>query len=127
MRQSKPGNETRKIVRMISLRFPPKELSPNARPHWAKLAKAKRSYRMECFIDAKRQGIKKLATQKPLTISLVFYPPDRRRRDWDNMLAAAKSGLDGLADALGVDDRNWKLSFSVSPEPLDRVSVEISA
>lgn len=111
---------------MIYLSFPPKELSPNARLHWRKVAQAKGSYRMECFIDARKQGIKKLAANGPLKIALVFYPPDNRRRDWDNMLAAMKSGLDGLSDALGVDDRNWKLSFSVSPEPMNRVSVEIT-
>lgn len=111
---------------MILLPFPPKELSPNARLHWAKTAKAKKSYRMECFIEAKRQGIIKQSTNKPIKVSLVFYPPDQRKRDWDNMLAAAKSGLDGLADALGVDDRHWWLSFSVSKEPKNQVSVEIT-
>lgn len=113
---------------MIFLPFPPKELSPNARLHWAKTAKAKKIYRLECFIEAKLQGITKLDDpKKPINVSLVFYPPDKRKRDWDNALAAAKAGLDGLADALGVDDRNWKLSFSVSPEPKNQVSVEITA
>jgi crossover junction endodeoxyribonuclease RusA len=111
---------------MIYLSFPPAILSPNARPHWRRLAAAKKAYRMECFIDAKRQGIKKITPAGPITVSLVFYPPDKRQRDWDNMLAAAKSGLDGLADALGVDDRNFQLVYHVSPEPKNRVEVEIS-
>jgi crossover junction endodeoxyribonuclease RusA len=33
-----------------------------------------------------------------------FCPPDKRKRDLDNLLARMKAGLDGLADALGVDD-----------------------
>jgi crossover junction endodeoxyribonuclease RusA len=32
----------------------------------------------------------------------------------DNMLASMKSGLDGLADAMGVDDSRWKISMEVS-------------
>jgi hypothetical protein len=34
--------------------------------------------------------------------------PDKRWRDADNCLAAAKSALDGLADALMVNDRMFQ-------------------
>jgi hypothetical protein len=34
--------------------------------------------------------------------------PDKRMRDADNCLAAAKAALDGLADALQVNDRNFQ-------------------
>lgn len=67
----------------------------------------------------------KMASSEKVKVSLVFYPPDKRKRDWDNMLAACKSGLDGLADAMGVDDRNWELSFTVASEIKNMVSVEI--
>ena len=110
---------------IIYLRFPPKGLSPNARLYWAIVAKIKKSYRYECYIEAVKQGAKKITTPKRLEVALVFYPPDKRRRDWDNMLAAIKSGLDGLSDAIGVDDRHWDLSFTVSDETKNIVSVEI--
>ena len=112
---------------MISLflPFPPKELSPNARLHWAKVAKEKKAYRYECFVYAKQQSVPWINARKPLSVSLIFYPPDRRNRDWDNMLASIKSGLDGLSDAIGVDDKNWKISFSVSDEMLNKVGVSI--
>ena len=32
--------------------------------------------------------------------------------DLDNCLARMKSGLDGLADVLGVDDKHWTLTIS---------------
>ena len=32
------------------------------------------------------------------------YAKDRRRRDEDGMLSSLKSTLDGIADAMGVDD-----------------------
>ena len=46
-----------------------------------------------------------------LHISIEFCPPDRQRRDLDNMLSSNKATLDGLSDALGVDDSNWTLTL----------------
>jgi crossover junction endodeoxyribonuclease RusA len=34
--------------------------------------------------------------------------PDKRHRDADNCLAASKAGLDGVADALIVDDKRFQ-------------------
>lgn len=48
-----------------------------------------------------------------MVFSIEFCPPDRRRRDDDNMLAAFKAGRDGVADALGVDDNKFATSFEV--------------
>ena len=110
---------------LIYLPFPPRGLSPNARLGWRTVAKIKKIYRLECFIEAKKQRLMKLSTSERLNVALIFYPPDKRRRDWDNMLAAIKSGLDGLSDAIGVDDRHWDLSFTVSNETKNAVSVEI--
>jgi crossover junction endodeoxyribonuclease RusA len=35
----------------------------------------------------------------------------------DNLLASMKAGLDGLADALGVDDSRWRLLIEMG-EPV---------
>jgi hypothetical protein len=43
-----------------------------------------------------------------IPISLLFMTPDKRKRDADNMLAASKSLLDGVAQALKVDDSRFK-------------------
>ena len=40
-----------------------------------------------------------------LALSLTFCPPDRRRRDLDNLLAAMKADFDGVSQALGIDDQ----------------------
>ncbi len=45
-------------------------------------------------------------------LDITFYPPDRRKRDLDNMLGAIKYGLDGIAKASGVDDYGWSLTIS---------------
>ena len=49
--------------------------------------------------------------EKGLHLRITFHPPDNRRRDLDGMLSAIKSGLDGLSDALGVDDSKWALTI----------------
>lgn len=89
----------------ITLGWPPKELSPNARVHWAKLAAVKKAYRVACGWQTKEQGARLGATDRPMRLELEFYKPNRRAMDRDNLLARMKSGLDGVCDALGVDDR----------------------
>jgi len=39
---------------------------------------------------------------------ITFIQPDRRARDRDNLLAACKPMLDGVADALGVNDSQFE-------------------
>jgi crossover junction endodeoxyribonuclease RusA len=93
----------------LTLPWPPSSLSPNARQHWRAHAKAKASYRTACAYHARMQGAKQIEAQR-MAVRLRFVPPDRRRRDLDNLIASMKSGLDGLADVLGVDDSRWQLA-----------------
>jgi crossover junction endodeoxyribonuclease RusA len=86
----------------VLLPWPPKVLSPNARAHWATRSKAAKSYRNRCFLGAKQVGL--AAPAGRLLLVVEFLPPNRQRRDDDNLIAAFKSGRDGLADALGIDD-----------------------
>lgn len=95
---------------IITLPWPPSELSPNSRPpHWSVHARAKKRYRSACALTALSQGATKLQAEM-LQVHLTFVPPDRRARDLDNLIASMKSGLDGLADVLGVDDSRWRLA-----------------
>jgi crossover junction endodeoxyribonuclease RusA len=59
---------------------------------------------------------KTLPQGEPLRVTLRIYSPDKRRRDWDNIVASIKSGLDGIADALGADDSRFRLAIDVLPE-----------
>ena len=115
------------MILSIMLPWPPRELSPNYRAaHWSAISKAKKRYRAACFIQAREQGAKAMQTG-PLDVALIFHPPDRRHRDWDNMIASMKAGLDGLADAIRVDDKHWRLSFQVSDQTGGFVRVGIKA
>lgn len=73
-----------------------------------KLAKAKQLYRARCY-NASLLQYKHL--QGTLMLSITFYPPDRRKRDLDNMLASIKAGLDGLSDAIGIDDSEFAITI----------------
>ena len=108
----------------LILPWPPKELSPNTRQHWSKLAMAKKSYRAACAWTAKEQGARSIEADR-LHLTLVFVPPNRRAHDLDNCLARMKSGLDGLADVLGVDDKHWTLTISKAEEVGGMVRVEV--
>lgn len=98
----------------ITLGWPPKALSPNARTNWAARARIVKAYRQACAWQALEQTTPEqreaLRSADRLRVHLTFVPPDRRLRDADNCIAAAKAGLDGLADALGVNDRRFVLS-----------------
>ena len=102
---------------IITLPWPNKALSPTTRTHWSTLAKAKAAYRANCGWLTKLAcvGSAKFQLEAPLPVAVTFNPPDNRRRDTDNMLASVKSGLDGVADVIGVDDCHWQLMLTRGP------------
>ncbi|MBD1554692.1 endodeoxyribonuclease RusA [Pseudomonas typographi] len=99
---------------MLELPWPPAACSPNARSHWRKKANAARKYRADCHLLALQAKIA-VPTGETLLI-LEFVPPDKRRRDDDNLVAMFKAGRDGLADALGIDDNLFAIQIRVSKE-----------
>lgn len=113
----------------IELPWPDRRLSPNARQHWAAAAKAKKAYRSACRALGKASGLDMAQNDaESVLVALVFCPPDRRARDLDNLLASMKSGLDGLADAMGIDDSKWRLMIEMGPHtPGGMVLVEVQA
>ena len=98
----------------IVLGWPPSDLSPNARLHWAKLAKAKKLYRQKCATVTKHQLKKYKYSELPekLVLEMTFIPPDRRSYDRDNLVARMKSGIDGLSDALRINDKRFNTVIS---------------
>lgn len=117
---------------MITLPFPSADLSPNARLHWRKVATAKKAARadghkatLEMPLEARRAVAE---GDGLIPVQIRFYPPDKRRRDSDNMIASLKAAMDGIADALGVNDRRFRPHyFFEEPEKPGRVVVEFGA
>lgn len=93
---------------LIRLPWPPKKLSPNNRTAHRYATDARNAYKTAAFYATKEVGAKVPADAH---LAIQFYPPDERERDLDNMLASIKSGLDGIAQAAGVDDYGWSLSI----------------
>lgn len=102
---------------VLTLPWPPRDLSPNERRHWAQKAKAAKKYRADCYRLTKASGIK-ISWWGEIHLWITFYPPDRRNRDDDNIIASFKAGRDGIAEALGIDDRLFRLHPWVSDTPV---------
>lgn len=86
-------------MKHVILPWPYEALWPNARPHWAAKAKATKAYRFaaKCLVGNAEPGV----------IRITFCPKSRGPLpDMDNAIAAFKAGQDGIADALGVNDRD---------------------
>ena len=95
---------------IIILDFPPADLFPNRSKgkHWAVMQKSKTTYRESSYWTTKQQMQGWKHSGGDLHLTLTFLMTDKRHRDADNCLAAAKAGLDGMADALGVNDRHFQ-------------------
>jgi crossover junction endodeoxyribonuclease RusA len=95
---------------VVHLPFPAPELNPNRckGKHWASTVALRKSAR-EAATLLTRQASRGVTFPMGHEVSLkvVFIQPDRRKRDRDNLLSAAKPSLDGVADALGVDDSSF--------------------
>lgn len=101
----------------LTLPWPPKELSPNARLHWARVSKVKKAYRDACYYTTLMSlERRKFVGDGPVNVHLEFFKPTRRAMDWDNLIARMKGGLDGVSDALKVNDKHFELSMKVAEE-----------
>jgi crossover junction endodeoxyribonuclease RusA len=95
---------------VILLPWPHAKLNPNARAHWGERAKRSRTARKAAYYLAKVAGASAPASG-PVNLLIKFYPPDNRGRDMDNAIAALKPSLDGLADAMKVNDNRFRPTF----------------
>ena len=118
----------------IVLPWPDRRLSPNARIHWRAKAPVTAKARKDAAYltyDAMPMGAREVrqhfAGEGPISYQVTFYPPDHRHRDDDSMIAMLKAARDGIADALGVNDRRFKPHyFFEEPCKPGRVEVVLS-
>ena len=110
------------MTTVVNLPWPPACLSPNAkrRLHWRVYHGPAKAYRELCWALTLATGA------KGRLLAITFYPPDRRGRDDDSMIGQYKHGRDGVADALGIDDKHFRPSYLfASPCPPGRIEVRI--
>jgi len=93
----------------LDLPFPERALNPNnsSQFHWGVRHRASQAAKEAGWWLAKESG-HMLDPEKKYRVDMVFYPPDRRKYDLDNMSASMKHYLDGMCQAMGIDDRNIK-------------------
>ncbi|WP_434733744.1 endonuclease [Rhizobium sp. YTUHZ044] len=94
----------------IFLPWPDRRLSPNARGHWASLARAKKSAKNAAYYTTLEAGIGKIEADS-LNVRYSFFPPSRRAYDLDNLVASMKAAADGIALAIGIDDSKWNIAI----------------
>lgn len=112
---------------IVELPWPPSALRPNASSPgaWRKKQSAAKAYRADCMIMCRAQGLPRV-DDTGLHLTMRFYPPDKRRRDLDNMLASFKQGIDAISETIGVDDHRFGMTLvRAEPTPGGKVVVEI--
>jgi len=90
----------------ITLAIPHTTLSPNGRGHWRTKAKHTKAHRNLAKIEAKRVLDGKEAPAFE-AYSIHYYWPGTHRDD-DNAIASVKAYLDGICDALKIDDKTLR-------------------
>lgn len=98
----------------IELPWPAKELSPNARTHFHAKAKLAKIYREQAYWTAVANPLP-MPSEGGIALRIEFHPPDKRKRDLDNMLASVKSAIDGIADAHKVNDERFGFWIGRNP------------
>ena len=112
----------------IILSWPDKSLSPNARSHWAKKAKAAKLALADGYYLAQSSGWNRQSFAEysgKIHVYSTFYAKTRNFPDADNMLASIKNHLDGIAKALGVNDARFVHHPHVSDLVMKNGVVEI--
>lgn len=77
-------------------------LSPNRRMDRRALIAVRQRAKTEAFYLIRNSAPVVIETNLQLT--LTFHPPDKRKRDLDNLYATFKAYQDGIFLALGMDD-----------------------
>jgi hypothetical protein len=117
----------RRTCAAIILPFPPSSLSGHAKGHWrakAEITRKHRNWARLATLDAKVKGV---PDDGDIRIHVLFVPPDRRS-DRANFPVRMKAYFDGIADALGVNDRRFVPSYEFAePAKPGHVAVTVRA
>lgn len=101
----------------VTLPWPDKKLSPNARTHWRSAARVKAEASDGAYwLTRQAMGAQfGPATTKishdgasDIILDQVACPPNKAQRDRDNLDSSLKAARDGMAKALGVNDRFFR-------------------
>lgn len=97
------------MTRPIRLPWPPASLSGHAKGHWRSKAAETKKHR-EWARLATLEAAPSAPEAGDIRVRIHFVPPDRRG-DRTNFANRMKPYLDGIADALGVNDARFLPSY----------------
>lgn len=113
---------------MIILPFPPAEFSGHNTGQWFGKSRTIATYRAEAFHITRswlRTAGFVVHASGDILISFRFVPPDNRG-DRTNFAGRLKPQIDGIAEALGINDKRFLPSYAFAgPEKPGRVEVSI--
>lgn len=108
---------------MIVLPFPPASLSGHNTGHWRNRSAIVRKHRDWAKLATLEAAIP-VPDEGDILIRITFVPPDNRS-DRTNLPIRAKPLIDGIADALGVNDSRFLPEYRfLPPQKPGRVLVE---
>lgn len=111
---------------MIVLQFPPSSLSGHNKGHWRAKAAETKKHR-EWARLATLAAAPSIPASGDIRLHIHFIPPDRRG-DRTNFANRLKPALDGIAEALGVNDSRFLPHYTFGePEKPGRVVVTLAS
>ncbi len=89
--------------------WPHPYLSPNSRINWRLKAEVISRARMQAYgltrsIISQKEHFSANPANGRINVKFITHPRDKRARDEDNIIASMKGCLDGIADAMKVND-----------------------
>ena len=97
----------------IVLPWPPSSLSGHAKGHWRAKYDVTRKHRNWARLATLEAKVRGLPDEGDIKVHIHFTPPDIRG-DRTNFSHRIKPYLDGIADALGVNDARFLPSYEFS-------------
>jgi len=94
----------------IHFPWPSNKLSPNARLHFMAVARVKKRAKADAHYLAKNQLRLMLPIRaEVINVTCEFFPPRNANYDDDGLLSRMKASLDGISEAIGIDDSKFRM------------------
>lgn len=94
----------------VSLPFPPSSLSGHNKGHWRMKAALVKNHRHWAYLAARAEKHESHDGKGDIDLRIDFYPPDNRG-DRVNFPNRMKPYIDGVAEALGINDKRFLPSY----------------
>lgn len=110
----------------VILPWPSPLLSSNSRAHYMAKANAIKDARHIAWW--RTRAVTRVLPPQILPVTITFHPPGRRRRDRHNCQISMKAAIDGIAEAVGIDDFHWRIDWAwddSAPDGKGRVTFDL--